>query len=100
MYVITRTYETKPGQARLAATLAAKICKAYEEAGQRDQPTVTFNGGTLPGEMNRVYMRWFADTPANTSSSLFSASTLSRSIRSRPCSAITIEIVFISHSNT
>ena len=62
MYVITRTYETKPGQARLAATLAAKICKAYEEAGQRDQPTVTFNGGTLPGEMNRVYMRWFADT--------------------------------------
>jgi hypothetical protein len=62
MYVITRTYETKPGQAKLAATLAAKICDAYEAAGQRDQPKVSFNGGTLPSEVNRVYMRWTAET--------------------------------------
>ena len=66
MYVITRIYETKPDQARLAATLAAKICKAYEEAGQRDGPVVSFNGGMLPGEVNRAYMRWTA--PRNESS--------------------------------
>jgi hypothetical protein len=61
MYVITRVYETKPGKARLAATLAAKICEVYEDAGQRGQVTVSFNGGTLPGETNRAYMRWVAE---------------------------------------
>lgn len=55
-YVITRIYETKPGQARLAT----KICTAYEKVGQRDGPVVSFNGGTLPGEVNRGYMRWTA----------------------------------------
>lgn len=61
MYVITRVYETKPGQARLAATLIAKIGKAYEDAGQRSPVQVSFNGGTLPGETNRAYMRWEAE---------------------------------------
>lgn len=61
MYVITRVYETNPGQARLAATLIAKIGKVYEEAGQRSPVSVSFNGGTLPGDTNRVYMRWEAD---------------------------------------
>ena len=61
MYVITRVYETKPGHARLAATLIAKIGKLYEDSGQRSGVQVSFNGGTLPGETNRVYMRWEAE---------------------------------------
>ena len=61
MYVITRVYETKPGQARLAATLIAKIGKVYEDAGQRSPVQVSFNGGTLPGDTNRAYMRWEAE---------------------------------------
>ena len=61
MYVITRVYETKPGQARLAATLIAKIGKVYEDSGQRSSVQVSFNGGTLQGETNRAYMRWEAE---------------------------------------
>ncbi len=61
MYVITRVYETKPGQARMAATLIAQIAKVYEDAGQRSPAQVSFNGGTLPGETNRAYMRWEAE---------------------------------------
>ena len=61
MYVITRVYETKPGQARLAATLIAKIGKVYEDAGQRSPVQVSFHGGTRPGETNRAYMRWEAE---------------------------------------
>lgn len=60
MYVIRRVWETKPGQGRRAATLAAKIGTIYEEAGQRSPAQVSFNGGTLPGETNRVYMQWTA----------------------------------------
>lgn len=48
-------------EARRAATLAALIGKVYEKAGQRSSVQVSFNGGTLPGETNRVYMRWIAD---------------------------------------
>ena len=59
MYVITRIYETKSGQARLAA----KICTAFEGVGQRDGPVASYNGGTLPGEVNRGYMRWTAPRP-------------------------------------
>ncbi|MFC1970619.1 hypothetical protein ACFLV0_01600 [Chloroflexota bacterium] len=48
-------------EARRAATLAALIGEVYEKAGQRSSVQVSFNGGTLPGEKNRVYMRWIAD---------------------------------------
>jgi hypothetical protein len=61
MYIITRIWETKPMEARRAATLAALIGEVYEKAGQRSPVQVSFNGGTLPGETNRVYMRWIAD---------------------------------------
>jgi len=61
MYVITRVWETKPREARRAATLAALIGEVYEKAGQRSQIQVSFNGGTLPGETDRVYMRWIAE---------------------------------------
>jgi hypothetical protein len=52
----------KPREARRAATLVAAIGDAYEEAGRRKQVTVYFNGGTMPGEKDRVYMEWVEDT--------------------------------------
>lgn len=58
MYVLRRVWETQPGQARLAATIAAKMGQAYTDAGQRGPVQVSFNGGTMPGETNRVYMTW------------------------------------------
>ncbi len=61
MYVVTRIWEAKPMEARRAATLAALISEVYEKAGQRSSAQVSFNGGTLPGETNRVYMRWIED---------------------------------------
>ena len=61
MYVVTRVWEAKPMEARRAATLAALIGEVYEKAGQRSSIQVSFNGGTLPGEANRVYMRWIED---------------------------------------
>ena len=61
MYIVTRIWETKPLEARRAATLAALIGEVYEKAGQRSSVQVSFNGGTLPGETNRVYMRWIDD---------------------------------------
>lgn len=61
MYVVTRIWETRPMEARKAATLAALIGEVYETAGQRSHVQVSFNGGTLPGEINRVYMRWIED---------------------------------------
>ena len=61
MYLITRIWETKLMEARRAATLAASIGELYEKAGQRSSVQVSFNGGTLPGETNRVYMRWITD---------------------------------------
>ncbi len=61
MYVVTRIWEAKPREARRAATLAALIGEVYEKAGQRSSVQVSFNGGTLPGETNRVYMRWITD---------------------------------------
>ena len=61
MYVVTRIWEAKPMEARRAATLAALIGEVYEKAGQRSSVQVSFNGGTLPGEVNRVYMRWIEE---------------------------------------
>jgi hypothetical protein len=58
MYRIRRVWETKPREARAVATLVAKVGHIYEKAGQRGPSTVTFNGGTVPGKPNRVYMEW------------------------------------------
>jgi hypothetical protein len=62
MYVIRRVYEVKPGTARKVATLIQQQGDAYTAAGQRSKVTVYFNGGTLPGETNRVYMQWTDET--------------------------------------
>ena len=59
--MVTRIWEAKPMEARRAATLAASIGEIYEKAGQRSSIQISFNGGTVPGETNRVYMRWITD---------------------------------------
>lgn len=61
MYVIRRVWEVEPLQARKAATIVAEIGKRYEDAGQREPVQVYFNGTTVPGEPNRVYMQWTAE---------------------------------------
>lgn len=58
MYVIRRVYEVKPGTARRVATLVKQQGDAYTDAGQRSEVRVYFNGGTVPGDNNRVYMEW------------------------------------------
>ncbi|NQW21326.1 MAG: hypothetical protein HQ477_11505 [Chloroflexi bacterium] len=61
MYVLRRVYEVKPGMARRYATIAMKQCEEYEKAGQRSPARIYYNGGTVPGDKNRVYMEWTAD---------------------------------------
>ena len=61
MYVIRRVYEVKPRTAREAASIAARIGELYHEAGRRSEVTVYFNGTTLPGETDVVYMEWTDD---------------------------------------
>jgi hypothetical protein len=58
MFVIRRVYEVKPGMARNYATVARRIADAYEAAGQRSPTDIYYNGGTVPGELDRVYMEW------------------------------------------
>ncbi len=58
MYVIRRVYEVKPGTARRVATLIKRQGDVYTDAGQRSEVRVYFNGGTVPGDNNRVYMEW------------------------------------------
>ena len=61
MYLVRRVWEVKPGTPRRVATLLAKVAATYEEAGQRSDTRVYFNGSTCPGEVNRVYMEWTAE---------------------------------------
>ena len=62
MYVIRRVYEVKPGTARKVATLVQQQGDAYSAADQRSEVRVYFNGGTVPGDNNRVYMEWTDET--------------------------------------
>ncbi len=39
-----------------------KMSEEYEASGQRSTARIYFNGGTISGERNRVYMKWTADT--------------------------------------
>jgi len=61
MFVVRRVWETKPGQSRVAASLVAAMGEEYESAGKRSSSRVYFNGGTVPGKRNRVYMEWTED---------------------------------------
>ena len=58
MYVIRRVYEVKPGTAKRVAALVQQQGDAYHNAGQRSEVRVYFNGGTVPGDIDRVYMEW------------------------------------------
>jgi len=62
MYLIRRIYKTKPGQARKVASLVYKQVKIYQDAGHRGEFRVAFNGYTMPGEQNMVYLEWADDT--------------------------------------
>lgn len=61
MYVIKRVWIAKPREARRVASIVAEIGKVYEESGQREPTRVYFNGGTLPGDKDVVYMEWTAE---------------------------------------
>jgi hypothetical protein len=58
MYLIRRVYDVKPGTAKNVAELAARQANIYENSGQRGPTKIYFNGGTLPGDKNVVYMEW------------------------------------------
>ena len=58
MYLVRRVYKTKPGQARKVATIVQEQGDMYNAAGQRSEVRVYFNGGTVPGENNIVYLEW------------------------------------------
>lgn len=58
MYVIQRVYKLKPRTAREAASIAARIGELYHGAGRRSEVLVFFNGTTLPGESDILYMQW------------------------------------------
>lgn len=61
MYELRRTYITQPGKERLVASVMQKMGNLLVEAGLRDPFHVSFNGGTCPGEKNRVHMTWTAE---------------------------------------
>ena len=58
MYLIRRVYDVKPGMAVKVAQVLANVAKIYEKSGQRGPTKIYFNGGTLPGDKNVVYMEW------------------------------------------
>ncbi|WP_089720949.1 hypothetical protein [Candidatus Entotheonella palauensis] len=62
MYELRRTYVTQPGKERLVASILQKMGNMLVEAGLRAPFHVSFNGGTCPGEKQRVIMTWTAET--------------------------------------
>jgi hypothetical protein len=62
MYELRRTYVTQPGKERLVASVMQKMGALLVEAGLRAPFHVSFNGGTCPGEKQRVHMTWTAET--------------------------------------
>ncbi|MBI21453.1 MAG: hypothetical protein CL780_04315 [Chloroflexi bacterium] len=58
MYLIRRVYNVKPRTAMKVAEVLANVAQIYEKSGQRGPTKIYFNGGTLPGENNVVYMEW------------------------------------------
>ena len=54
MYLVRRTFHTKPGEARRVASLVHKQASAYRDAGHRSEFRIYFNGGTVPGETNSL----------------------------------------------
>lgn len=65
MFVVRRVWETKPGEARRAASLVAAMGAEYESVEKRSPSRVYFNTSTVPGERNRVYMEWTEEVIAS-----------------------------------
>lgn len=61
MYLIRRTYKTKPGEAARVANLVHKQVQIYHDEGHRGEFRVAFNGGTVPGDPNVVILEWTVD---------------------------------------
>ena len=62
MYKLRRVYRTKSGEATNVAKLVFKQAKMYKDAGHRGDFTVSYNGYTLPGELNIVVLEWQQDS--------------------------------------
>ena len=58
MYELRRTYVTLPGKERLVASILQKAGNMLVEAGMRNPFHVSFNGGTTPGQKQRVQVTW------------------------------------------
>jgi hypothetical protein len=58
MYVLRRIFKCKPGEARRVASLVRKQADAFEEAGQRSDCRVYFNGYTTPSDPDTVVLEW------------------------------------------
>ena len=58
MYVLRRIFKCKPGEARRVASLVRKQADAFEEAGQRSDCRVYFNGYTTPSNPDTVVLEW------------------------------------------
>ena len=58
MYVLRRIFKCKPGEARRVASLVRKQADAFQEAGQRSECRVYFNGATTPAEQDIVVLEW------------------------------------------
>ena len=61
MYELRRTYVTLPGKERLVASILQKAGQMLVDAGLREPFHVSFNGGTCPGQKQRVQMTWTAE---------------------------------------
>jgi len=61
MFVVRRVWTVQPGKARQAASYVEAMGQEYQDAGKRSASRVYFNGGTMPGDRNRVYMEWTED---------------------------------------
>ena len=58
MYLVRRTFKTKPGEARRVATLVNKQVQIYHDEGHREEFRVAYNDRTCPGEQNIVVLEW------------------------------------------
>ena len=58
MYLLRRIFNCKPGEARRVASLVQRQAEAFEEAGQRSECRVYFNGATTPADQDVVVLEW------------------------------------------
>ena len=62
VFHLKRVFKTNPGMSRKVASLAYKEAQIFKDAGQRNDFSVYFNGGTTPGEKDLVVLEWTDDS--------------------------------------